>query len=78
MLIKTTISDQEKNELDDLLWSVLWEPLGLPRDIRQTFESSSPEIELVAIDDDVLVGGIVANRLSEHDYEIRHIAVKAG
>ena len=37
MVIKYAIADKEKNDLDELLWSVLWEPLGLARDIRKSF-----------------------------------------
>lgn len=76
MIIKRAVSGQAKNELDRLLWSVLWEPLGLPRDIRKSFEIGGPEIELVAVVDGTTIGGIVANRFSESEFEIRHIAVK--
>jgi len=44
----------------------------MPWNIRVSFQLSSPEIELVAMDDEVMVGGIAANRLSESEYYIRH------
>jgi uncharacterized protein (DUF302 family) len=77
MKITRAISDKEKNELDRLLWDVLWEPLGLPRDIRRSFKLNNPQIDLIAIDNGIVVGGLVANWLSEDEIEIRHIAVKS-
>ena len=38
---------QEAEELDQLLWEVLWKPLGFPRDIRQMFKIDGESIELV-------------------------------
>ena len=77
MHIKYTVSDEEKNELDQLLWTVLWKPLGLPRDIRQSFRLNSPQIDLIAVDNGTVVGGLVANWLSKNEIEIRHIAVRS-
>ena len=76
MNIKQAATQQEKNELDRLLWEVLWEPLGLPRDIRGSFKLDKPQIELVAIERDNVIGALVANRLSRDEIEIRHIAVE--
>lgn len=76
MKIKHAESDKEKNELDHLLWEVLWKPLGLPRDIRQSFKLNNPQIELVAIDNNTVTGGLVANSLSDNAKEIHHIAVR--
>ncbi|MBI2868983.1 MAG: GNAT family N-acetyltransferase [Chloroflexi bacterium] len=76
--IMDAVADKQRDELDLLLWSVLWQPLGLPRDIRQTFELSGSEIDLIAVDDGSVVGGVVVSRISANKYEIRHIAVKAG
>lgn len=78
MKIKYAVSNKEKSELDHLLWLVLWEPLGFPRDIRESFALKSPEIDLIAVDAGTVVGGIVANWLSRNKVEIRHVAVKAG
>jgi N-acetylglutamate synthase-like GNAT family acetyltransferase len=76
MKIKHAISDREKSELDQLLWDVLWKPLGFPRNIRQSFKLNTPQIDLVAVDNGVVIGGLVANWLSENEIEIRHIAVR--
>jgi len=77
MKIKHAISDKEKSELDQLLWDVLWKPLGLPRNIRQSFKLNNSQIDLVAFDNGVAIGGLVANWLSENEIEIRHIAVSS-
>lgn len=76
MKIKHAESDEEKSELDQLLWYVLWKPLGLPRNIRQSFKLNYPQIELVAIDHNKVTGGLVANSLSDNAIEIHHIAVR--
>jgi GNAT superfamily N-acetyltransferase len=73
--IKAVESDVEKSELDQLLWSVLWMPLNLPRNARHSFRLGKPEIEIIAVEKDEVVGGLVANRLAEDEFEIRHIAV---
>jgi len=76
MKIKQATLEEEKKELDQLLWEVLWQPINLPRQIRKSLQLSEPQINLIAIDDDTIVGALVANWLSEDDVEIRHIAVK--
>ena len=70
MKIKHAVSNKEKNELDLLLWNVLWKPLGLPRDIRKSFKLNNPQIDLVAVDNGTVIGGLVANWLSEPENEI--------
>ena len=75
--IKTTESDAEKRELDQLLWDVLWMPLGLLRNVRQSFSLCRPEIELIALDRSKVIGGLVANQVAESEFEIRHLAVHA-
>lgn len=75
MNIKHAVTEKEKNELDQLLWNVLWKPLGLPRDIRQSFMLNYPQIELIAVDNGNVIGGIVAICLSDDEIEIHHIAV---
>jgi len=77
MEIKCATLDKEKSELDQLLWNVLWEPLNLPRQFRQSIKLNSPQIELIAIDNNMVIGGLVANRLSKDKIEIRHIAVRS-
>jgi len=77
MKIEHATSDKEKSELDQLLWDVLWKPLELTRDIRQSFKLNNPQIDLIAVDDGVVIGGLVANWLSENEIEIRHIAVRS-
>lgn len=75
MKIKHAISVEEQYELDQLLWDVLWRPLNLGRDIRNSFKLDKPQIDLIALDHDVVVGGLIANWLSGDEVEIRHIAV---
>lgn len=77
MMIRLAESAAEKGELDQLLWNVLWRPLNLPRNVRRSFRLGKPEIEIVAVDRSKVIGGLVANRLSENEFEIRHIAVCA-
>ena len=76
MKIKRAISVEEKYELDQLLWDVLWRPLSLGRDIRNSFKLDKPQIDLIALEHDVVVGGLIANWLSGNEVEIRHIAVR--
>jgi N-acetylglutamate synthase-like GNAT family acetyltransferase len=64
-----------QGELDSVLWEVLWRPLGLPRDIRATFRLEGPSLELVALHQGRVVGGVVLNWLSDAEVELRHIAV---
>lgn len=76
MQIKNAESTHEKEQLDELLWNVLWQPLGLPRDIRDSFKLEKPEINLIAVENDHVLDGLVANYLSNKIVEIRHLAVK--
>ncbi len=75
--VKLASSEEERSELDELLWDVLWRPLGLPREARESMKLDSPQIELVATEDGAVLGGLVANMLSQGTIEIRHIAVKS-
>lgn len=77
MEIKQATTQKEKKELDRLLWTVLWKPLSLPRNIRVSYKLDTPQIDLIAVDNKVVVGVLVANWLSEKELEIRHIAVKS-
>ncbi len=76
MNIKQATTQKEKKEMDRLLWDVLWKPLNLPRNIRNSFKLDTPEIDLIVSDDDIIVGTLVANWLAEKEIEIRHLAVK--
>jgi len=61
--------------LDELLWVVLWQPLGLPRDIRHTFRLEGEEFELLAQENGQVVGGLVAVWIGGTEIELRHLAV---
>lgn len=50
MIFKTAILEEEKTELDRLLWDILWRLLGLQRRIHQSFKLNSPQIDLIAVD----------------------------
>ncbi len=73
--IKLAATQQESEELDRLLWDVLWQPLDLPRSVRDSFKLDGVCLELVATVGDQIVGGLVANWTSETQVEVRHIAV---
>ena len=73
--IRTSLAEGEREELDQLLWEVLWRPLRFPRDFRRRLGFRGPEIELLAFDETSVIGGLVAHRLSGREIEIRHIAV---
>jgi N-acetylglutamate synthase-like GNAT family acetyltransferase len=75
IMIKTAESQNEKDDLDELLWRVLWQTLDLPRDIRTKMGLAGEKIELIAVDKKKTVGGLVAYRISENVLEIRHLAV---
>ncbi len=75
MIIKIAESQDEKDQLDELLWRVLWKTLNLPRDIRAEFGLPGEKIELVAVDDKKIVGALVANWTDKSELEIRHLAV---
>lgn len=75
LLIKETEINQEKQALDQLLFDVLWKPLDMKRDARENFKQDKPEEELIAIDNGKIVGGIVANWLTDDEIEIHHMAV---
>lgn len=62
-------------KLDELLWIVLWQPLGLPRDVRSSFSLEGEELELLARENGQIVGGLVAIWTSDTEIELRHLAV---
>jgi len=76
-MIKAAESLAEKEQLDELLWQVLWKPLDLPRDIRTKFGLPGKKtIELIAVENKIVVGGLVAIWINENKLEIRHLAVE--
>lgn len=62
-------------EVDELLWRVLWQPLGLPRNTRNKFSIDGKKIELAVKENGLVVGGLVAVWTAENDIELRHLAV---
>ncbi len=62
-------------ELNEILWRVLWQPLGLPRDIRHAFSVEGKELELVVKENGCIVGGLVAVWTADTEVELRHLAV---
>ena len=76
-IVQEIKTSSEAEELDQLLWELLWKPLDLPRDIRASFKLEGECLELGARSDDLLVGGLVANWTSPVEVEIRHLAVNA-
>jgi ribosomal protein S18 acetylase RimI-like enzyme len=75
--IGTAVAPDAVALLDELLWTVLWKPLGLPRDARRSFALEGAELELVACEDGLVVGGLVAVRQPGGEIELRHLAVAA-
>lgn len=73
--VNVIMDSDEQEELDDLLWEVLWKPLDFPKSIRDSFRLDGPGIELVAKQGDRIVGGIVANWMSPTEVALRHIVV---
>ncbi|OPY67799.1 MAG: acetyltransferase [Syntrophorhabdaceae bacterium PtaU1.Bin034] len=61
--------------LDELLWVVLWQPLGLPRDVRRSFSLPGEGCELLALEKGQVVGGLVALGTDDIEIELRHLAV---
>ena len=74
--ITPVTTQAEYEELDALLWEVLWRPLGLPRNIRESFKIDGECVELVAKASGSLIGGLVANWTSPTEVELRHLAVR--
>lgn len=75
-VIQQFTTPNERAALDELLWVVLWKPLNLPRNIRDSFKLEGGYLELGAKLDDVLIGGLVANWTSPTEVEIRHLVVR--
>lgn len=61
--------------MDELLWRILWQPLGFSRDIRSKFNIDGEKLELAARENDQVVGGLVAVWTADREIELRHLAV---
>lgn len=73
--ISVLMDPDEQEELDELLWEVLWKPLNFPKSIRDSFRLDGPGIEIAAKQGDKIVGGIVANWMTPTEVALRHIVV---
>ena len=78
LIISKPSNPKDTEDLDSLLWEILWKPLSLPKNIHDKFKLTGETIELVAKSDWILIGGLIANWISPIDIEIRHIAVNPG
>lgn len=76
-VVETVATKADAKELDELLWRILWQPIGLPRDVRREFSVNGEELELIAKEKGRIVGGLVAIWTSEREVELRHLAVAA-
>ncbi len=65
----------DASDLDTLLWVVLWKPLGLSRDVRKGLSIKGEQVELVALLDGNIAGGLVAVWTDKETVEIRHLAI---
>ena len=50
-IMETVKKAGDAAELDELIWRILWHPLGFPRDIRSKFTIGSEKLELAAKED---------------------------
>jgi hypothetical protein len=73
--ISQVILPAESQELDTLLWEVLWKPLSFPRNIREKFTIEGKPLEFTAKHDGKLIGGLVAYQTAPTEVEIRHLAI---
>ena len=69
------MSASQALELDELLWTVLWKPLGLDRDVCRKFKARGRETVIAAEVDGRIIGGLVAVWDDKGEVEIRHLAV---
>ncbi len=76
--IAPAASPKIAEELDELLWRILWQPLGLPRNVRQEFKVDGESLELVAKKNGRITGGVVAVWTGCSEVELRHLAVVPG
>jgi RimJ/RimL family protein N-acetyltransferase/GNAT superfamily N-acetyltransferase len=73
--IQIVTTGDDAARVDEILWAVLWQPLGLPRDVRGSFKLDGEEFELLALEDEQVVGGLVAVWTGDGEVELRHVAV---
>jgi hypothetical protein len=78
LIISKPSNPKDTQELDLLLWEILWELSSLSKNICDKFKLPGETIELAAKSNRILVGGIVANWISLIDIEIHHIALSPG
>ena len=69
-------SAEEATALDALLWTVLWQPLGLPLGCRRTFALAGDETELIAREGARIVGGLVSVQRGTSYIFISHLAIE--
>jgi len=74
-IIAEVSSPAESQELDNLLWEVLWKPLYFPRNIREKFKIEGKPIEFTVKHEGKLIGGLIAYQTAPAEIEIRHLAV---
>ncbi len=73
--IRKAKTPADASDLDTLLWDILWKPLGLSHDARKGFSIKGEQVELVALLDGNIAGGLVAVWTDKEAVEIRHIAI---
>jgi N-acetylglutamate synthase-like GNAT family acetyltransferase len=74
--IETAASPMAADELDGLLWRVLWQPFGLPRNVRQEFKIDGESLELIAKENGRIIGGVVAVWTGDTEVELLHLAIE--
>lgn len=74
--IRPVADEAESLEPNELLWEVLWKPISLPRNIRESLKLEDESLQLIALGNSGILGGLVANWLSATEVELRHIAVQ--
>ncbi len=75
IIIEPAASPKNADELDELLWCILWQPLGLPRNVRQSFKVDGKSLELVAKENGQVKGGVIAVWTGDTEVELRHLAI---
>ena len=75
--IEPSATPKDADEFDELLWRILWQPLGLPRNVRQGFKVEGYSFELVAKENGRVIGGVVAVWTGDTEVELRHVAVES-
>lgn len=73
-----TVKPELLAEADLLLYQVLWQPHGLPRDTRRKFPVEGHEYTFVAIEESQIVGCVLVISSKGKDMEFRHAAIAKG